>query len=91
MRADAILSPLVIGRDDDEPTIEQAQDLRHIRVSSGGNSARRDSQPLSFSASSVWGVSTWFRLKIGMTRGVDRVLAPQTAQPSRKRREWISR
>jgi Bacterial extracellular solute-binding proteins, family 5 Middle len=36
VRADAILSPLVIGRDDhDEPTIEQAQELRRVPVSSG--------------------------------------------------------
>jgi site-specific DNA recombinase len=37
VRADAILLPLVIGRDDhDEPTIEQAQELRRVPVSSGG-------------------------------------------------------
>ncbi len=36
VRADAILSPLVIGRDDhDEPTIEQAQELRRVPLSSG--------------------------------------------------------
>ena len=36
VRADAILSPLVIGGDDhDEPTIEQAQKLRRVPVSSG--------------------------------------------------------
>ncbi len=36
VRADAMLSPLVIGRDDhDEPTIEQAQELRRVTVSSG--------------------------------------------------------
>jgi Transposase, Mutator family len=36
VRADAVLSPLVIGRDDrDEPTIEQAQELGRVPVSSG--------------------------------------------------------
>jgi hypothetical protein len=36
VRADAILSPLVIGRDDhDEPTVEQALELRRVPVSSG--------------------------------------------------------
>jgi hypothetical protein len=36
VRADAILSPLVIGRDDhDEATIEQARELRRVPVSSG--------------------------------------------------------
>jgi hypothetical protein len=36
VRADAILSPLEIGRDnDDEPMIEQAQELRRVPVSSG--------------------------------------------------------
>jgi hypothetical protein len=36
VRADAILSPLVIGRDDhDEPTVEQAMELRRVPVSSG--------------------------------------------------------
>jgi hypothetical protein len=41
VRADAILSPLVIGRDDhDEPTIEQAQELRRAPVSSGEKTQR---------------------------------------------------
>ncbi len=36
VRADAILSPLVIGCDDHhEPTIEQAQELRRVPISSG--------------------------------------------------------
>jgi hypothetical protein len=36
VRADAILA-LVIGHDDrDEPTIEQAQELRRVPISSGG-------------------------------------------------------
>jgi hypothetical protein len=36
VRADAILSPHVIGRDyHDEATIEQAQELRRVPVSSG--------------------------------------------------------
>lgn len=36
VRADAILAPLVIGHDDrDEPTVEQAQELRRVPVSSG--------------------------------------------------------
>jgi hypothetical protein len=37
VRADAILSPLVVAHDDrDEPTIEQAQELRRVPISSGG-------------------------------------------------------
>jgi hypothetical protein len=48
VRADAILSPLVIGRDDhDEPTVEQALELRRVSVSSGEElraSPRRTSQ-----------------------------------------------
>ncbi len=36
VRADAILAPLVIGHDDrDEPTVEQAQELRRVPISSG--------------------------------------------------------
>jgi hypothetical protein len=66
VRADAILSPLVIGGDDEEPTIKRAQELRRVPVSSGENIARRDGQPLGFSASSVCVVSTPFCLQIGL-------------------------
>jgi hypothetical protein len=54
VRADAILSPLVIGRDDhDEPTVERPWSYAVFRFQAEKDPARRHDQPLGFSASST--------------------------------------
>jgi hypothetical protein len=54
VRSDAILSPLVIGRDDhDEPTVEQALELRRVPVSSGEGLSASLRSTFRFSASST--------------------------------------
>jgi hypothetical protein len=54
VRADAILSPLVIGRDDhDEPQSSRPWSYAVFRFQAEKDSARRHDQPLGFSASST--------------------------------------
>jgi hypothetical protein len=57
------------------------------RIHSGGGSNTPppdgvDGQPLSFSASSAWGVSTWFGLQIAMILRSEQSFAPHTARTS---------
>jgi hypothetical protein len=64
------------------PALEAAPSARHRHVGFwAGRAEQSDGQPLGFSASSVWGVSTRFRLQIPMIPRCERSFGtPQAAR-----------